>query len=183
MLNLNAVSPWSWFRSFCHLHVLIWQIAHCDNTSRQRDWLENCAEMAVIPLLHRVKPAPSLSSHALEVGQWSTQNDASRHCRKYQDTQIYSSVAHTHTFTHTYNHALLIARVTRDRYTQVLWHRRRTSGGFHQTSGAASASSPLLLNEALRWLLVDVLEGKTGRRREGTEIKVELENCLLFLLL
>lgn len=124
--------------------------------------------MAVIPLLHRVKPGPSLSTHALEVGQWSTQNDASRHCRKYQDTQIYSSVAHTHTFTHTYDRALVIARATRDRYTQVPWHRRRTSGGFHQTSGAASASSPLLLNEALRWLLVDVLEGKTeggeGRR-------------------
>lgn len=40
-------------------------------------------------------------------------------------------------------------------------------GAFHQTSGAAGARAPLLLNEAQRWLLVDLKGGVQREEREN----------------
>lgn len=55
--------------------------------------------MAVLVYISKRRPGPLLSSLTLEVGQWSTQSDAMRQCRKFQYTQIYSSIAYTHMHT------------------------------------------------------------------------------------
>lgn len=74
---------------------------------------------------------------------------------------------HTHTPRY---HTHLRARVSKDtdrRHTHEFPDADAGPQGFyHQTSGAACASATLLLNEAPRWLLLDVWEG-TGEEGRG----------------